>query len=400
MWADTHRLPIVAGTGDPLRRVGAPSAAQHRRHDSCRVSIPLHGLRQPRAFTLVELLVVIAIIGILVALLLPAVQAAREAARRAQCSNNLRQIGLALLNHESAKRKFPAGSIQNAPYTSGQNPFRVYTGWTREIMPFAEDNALRDLYPNPTIPVFDPSLKQFRETFVPLYHCPSDYESEVLIPVYGPQTDSTKNDTIDDVAASTNTTAARYRTSSYRGNAGRSDGTVTWYNYEDVPPSNAPGTGLNKGWRGPLHCEIIQAPLAAAQPAAGVYILRQEGIKDIIDGTSKTLLVAESTNAYNRRRTLWAYTFGTYIMSQTTMHPPTLLGDYCACVAPGSNNPPCAVATGSSFGKSDRACKGAWGSMHKTGMNGVMCDGSGTWISFDVDLNVFTAMGSIAAGEN
>jgi len=220
--------------------------------------------------------------------------------------------------------------------------------------------------------------------------------------VYGPQTDSTKNDTIDDVAASTNTTAARYRTSSYRGNAGRSDGTVTWYNYEDVPPSNAPGslTAPHKGWRGPLHCEIIQAPLAAAQPAAGVYILRQEGIKDIIDGTSKTLLVAESTNAYNRRRTLWAYTFGTYIMSQTTMHPPTLLGDYCACVAPGSNNPPCAVATGSSFGKSDRACKGAWGSMHKTGMNGVMCDGSGTWISFDVDLNVFTAMGSIAAGEN
>ena len=65
--------------------------------------------RKPTAFTLVELLVVIAIMGLLVALLLPAIQAAREASRRSQCANNLRQIGVALQTYESAQRGLPSG---------------------------------------------------------------------------------------------------------------------------------------------------------------------------------------------------------------------------------------------------------------------------------------------------
>src|SRR5712672_1553891 len=84
-----------------------------------------------RGFTLVELLVVIAIIGILVALLLPAIQAAREAARRSQCSNNLKQIGLAALNFENSRRKLPPARIVDHQAT-----------WLVLILPHMEDTQL------------------------------------------------------------------------------------------------------------------------------------------------------------------------------------------------------------------------------------------------------------------
>ena len=350
--------------------------------------------RRQIGFTLVELLVVIAIIGILVALLLPAVQAAREAARRIQCANNLKQIGLAHHNYASAKTKFPPGVIYDTGIYS--KTMNVYNGWTREIMPYVEENALQQLYlpvvGGVPVKVSDPSAKEFRETFVGMYHCPSDYQSEVLIPAYGPDGKGGSYDSISDANAVVNSTVARYRTGSYRGNAGRSDGVVTWYLIEPTA-----GPGVPKGWRGPLHAVVKKG---GTPPGAGWPTLKEESHKDITDGSSKTILAAESTNRYDRRRTFWAFTFGTFILSQTTTFAPTLKADYCACVAPGSNNPPCAVATGASFGTADRACKGAWGSNHNGGMNVQYCDGSGDFLSFDIDMQVFAAKGSIGGGEN
>jgi prepilin-type N-terminal cleavage/methylation domain-containing protein len=97
-----------------------------------------------RAFTLIELLVVISIIGVLVALLLPAVQSAREAARRAQCVNNLKQIGVALFNYEGSIGTFPPGYIdaQNNPNNTPDLDMGQGWGWAALLLPFVEQQPL------------------------------------------------------------------------------------------------------------------------------------------------------------------------------------------------------------------------------------------------------------------
>jgi len=163
-----------------------------------------------RGFTLVELLVVIAIIGILIALLLPAVQAAREAARRIQCANQLKQIGVALHNYHSTHRVFPIGAgsqyrtcpngfgggglphdqdnaSDGEPFNDGLAP------WTVLILPYIEQQALYDRFDmsrpfmgilcrNPTngcniATAADDYNLQFQQTPMPIYQCPSNPDS-------------------------------------------------------------------------------------------------------------------------------------------------------------------------------------------------------------------------------
>ncbi len=129
--------------------------------------------RGPGGFTLVELLVVIAIIGILVALLLPAVQAAREAARRSQCSNNLKQLGLALHNYHDTHRVFPPGSIATRLNTANTPPGSM--SWMPMILPFIEQAPLHDQL-QPYMVTVDSKIfpSDLMNTVIESLVCPSD----------------------------------------------------------------------------------------------------------------------------------------------------------------------------------------------------------------------------------
>lgn len=131
-----------------------------------------------RGFTLVELLVVIAIIGILIALLLPAVQAAREAARRSQCTNNLKQLGLALHNYHDTYNEFPAGGADTG------NGSREMWGWGAFILPFIEESnlyeQLRVSQQDLTVTLNNTSLRPLVQTAIEGFICPSDPGGDLM----------------------------------------------------------------------------------------------------------------------------------------------------------------------------------------------------------------------------
>jgi prepilin-type N-terminal cleavage/methylation domain-containing protein/prepilin-type processing-associated H-X9-DG protein len=154
-----------------------------------RLALPRH-----RAFTLVELLVVITIIGILIALLLPAVQAAREAARRMSCANNFRQVGIGLHNYHASKGCFPPGKllwVNGYPgcSTAPGSGYYVGWGWTTHILPYMEQGTVYDMFdfkkPGCTMDMTPngsgPSNFKVCATRITPYICPSDAQNGEMI---------------------------------------------------------------------------------------------------------------------------------------------------------------------------------------------------------------------------
>ncbi|MBM80464.1 MAG: prepilin-type cleavage/methylation domain-containing protein [Planctomycetaceae bacterium] len=206
--------------------------------------------RQKRGFTLIELLVVIAIIAVIVALLLPAVQAAREAARRMACKNNLKQIGLALHNYESAYRMYPPGYIHKFGTPGAANELANHAGlaWGAMLLPQLDQSPLYEQL-NAEVPIWDAVNLQARETKLPLFLCPTD--------VYSGTKWVVRDDTV--------TPVEQYGGSSYAANWGPSDALI---NLDATP-----------------------------EQSAGVFYRNSSTrVKNISDGLSNTLAVGERTN--------------------------------------------------------------------------------------------------------
>ncbi len=242
-------------------------------------------------FTLVELLVVIAIIGILVALLLPAIQAVREAARRAQCQNHIKNLALACLNYESTKKRLPNGFVPTTPSNTEA------WAWSTFILPYIEEQAIFDnLRPSDTFlqPVdgtrtgkrnladlfkaaggslTSPELVPL-QTPIAVFRCPSD-STPPLIPVGNPV------DPLKDRSYDTGTWERHFNganspvgfqpsTSNYVGSKGMIDGNCTWTT--DTPP----------------------VPNAERCNNTGIFYGNSNTpLKKITDGTGKTFMIGE-----------------------------------------------------------------------------------------------------------
>jgi prepilin-type N-terminal cleavage/methylation domain-containing protein/prepilin-type processing-associated H-X9-DG protein len=134
--------------------------------------------RRPWGFTLIELLVVIAIIGLLLALLLPAVQQIRESARRTQCRNHLKQIGLALENYHSTHQVFPPASIREPGFEDNGRD-RPRTTWMISLLPFIDQAPLYQTV-DMSLTTDDPANASIRTTMLASYLCPTDIGSEAV----------------------------------------------------------------------------------------------------------------------------------------------------------------------------------------------------------------------------
>lgn len=308
------------------------------------------------AFTLIELLVVIGIIGILVQLTLPAVQMAREAARRSACQNNLRQLGFAFLNYESARNTLPVGARNCCNGT-----------WVVEILPYIEEEESAALYKlNPKrsrAGRFNRkgNLELTRLRF-PALQCPSD---------------SPKFDEALGGSTSKHNYGVNY------GNTGSIDS-------KRAARAGQRHTTVQKYG----NVEFGKAPfyIEAYADTTGVAVK----LREITDGLSRTILAGEvlQTGGRDIRGTIWyGYTSGfqTYLGPNSSEHDVLNRRKYCDST---SGNPPC-------FGpySSVMPITLASRSMHPSGVQRLMCDGSVSFTADDIELDLWGGLGTTQGSE-
>ncbi len=301
-------------------------------------------------FTLVELLVVIAIIGILVALLLPAIQAAREAARRTQCVNNLKQIGIAMHNHHDSLKSLPPGT--------GPNPC-CWGTWQVLILRYIEQGSIAEEYVNwggddtTTDRTYTgvrysgaPNTTNVTTKRFPAFTCPSDLPNA---PTGG---------------MTNHNYAVNYGTTGYS------------------QPSSLNGV-IFRG-----------APFRAARSYEERFIGRK--MSDLIDGTSNTLMVGEVLQGQGsdlRGFTWWgdASNFTSYLPPNSRLPDRIYTAGYCVNLP--DQGLPCAITDATNptmFGSRSR---------HPGGVQVVLCDGATRFVSDAIDLNVWRAVSTSEGSE-
>jgi prepilin-type N-terminal cleavage/methylation domain-containing protein len=254
--------------------------------------------QRDRGFTLVELLVVIAIIGVLVALLLPAVQAAREAARRAQCQSNIKNVALAVLNYESAKKNLPVGmSFDPALYRSKvQNQLKEYgPNWVIFTLPFLEQQSTYNTF-NLKLPInndgagvnpTDTRNRTARGTQIPVLLCPSDSNNQV--PYEGKITFHAGNWARGNYAANSG------------GNFIGAGGCSPRPGEDMAPCTSGPDENgslpADDGWLNDLRRGVMGPNISVT-------------LKQITDGTSKTILAGEIRAGLSDRDSRGTWAFG------------------------------------------------------------------------------------------
>jgi prepilin-type N-terminal cleavage/methylation domain-containing protein len=338
-------------------------------------------------FTLVELLVVIAIIGVLVALLLPAVQAAREAARNSQCKNSLKQIGLGMINYESARKEFPAGgwsfSWMGDP-DAGTGP-RQPGGWIYQVVPYLEQAGVTFIGSGTRGEAKKTALSKQREAVIPLFYCPSRRPAVGL-----PSMEDCFNAYKPSVDAKTDYAANG-------GAKGISTGTRKPGPNDDVTDCAAPGFP-NCDWN--QSDDTIRAFTGIVTARLGA-----QG-RQILDGTSSTILAGEK--------------YVPQAFYETTSYKPEGVGnpaddnpgdnssmyqgyDYDSVRWPNgsldNNGKPQGnlPLSDSAYGANDKTYapggEKSMGGPHVSGVNLVYVDGSVHAVNFDVDPLVWNSLG-------